>query len=66
MFCFSPTLDGAIMFCCGLCACPASARCELMDVAERKKEKETSLKMAEGATSLKGLRAQMGRNSSIT
>lgn len=33
---------------------------------EEKKRRKTSEKMAEGATSLKGLRVQMGRNSSIT
>lgn len=67
VLCFSTAVDGAVVLCCGLCACPLNARCELMNVAEvGKKRRKTSVKMAEGTTSLKGLRAQMGRNSPIT
>lgn len=44
-----------------------SVRAALMNVSEREKKKKEKLrlKMAEGAASLKGLRAQMGRNSVI-
>ncbi|XP_053486796.1 ensconsin isoform X4 [Ictalurus furcatus] len=60
VLCFSTAVDGAVVLCCGLCACPLNARCELMNVAEEgKKRRKTSVKMAEGTTSLKGLRAQM-------